>query len=206
MSEFFDDKDLPRAILAGQIDAARRMPSGGWTRDRPTPPRGLLSGAFNPRHAGHTALRSAAEEWLGIPVDYELSVVNVDKPALTHAELRQRCSQFADAPVVVTRAATFVHKAAILTDTVFVVGADTALRILDEKYYGESDGMSAALRVLRQHRCRFLVACRHIGGRLVTGDDLPTRPEHRDLFELLPVDRFRNDISSSQLRRRSSNL
>ena len=58
-------------------------------------------------------LASAASQALGVPVSYELSVVNVDKPPLELAEVQRRVAQFHGAgTVVLTRAETFHKKGA----------------------------------------------------------------------------------------------
>src|SRR5438045_940442 len=63
-----------------------------WLSQRPT---GLLPGAFNPAHAGHFALAQVAAGMLGLPVHFELSIANVDKPQLFAGEVQRRLRQFA---------------------------------------------------------------------------------------------------------------
>src|SRR5215218_2679474 len=73
-----------------------------------SPPRAVLPGSFNPLHHGHTGLAAVAAARLGVPVAFELSVANVDKPDLDAVEVERRVAQFRDAgPVWVTRAPTF---------------------------------------------------------------------------------------------------
>ncbi|MBI5760830.1 MAG: hypothetical protein HZA46_20100 [Planctomycetales bacterium] len=162
---------------------------------------GLLPGAFNPLHDGHRELRSIAEAILGGHVAYEMSVTNVDKPPLDFFTLAERRTQFTEHPVVLTNAPTFAEKAAVLPGTTFVVGADTAERIVQPKYYGHDPAaMAQALSSIRANRCRFLVAGRAVGDRFVTLADLAIPPEFADLFAAIPADRFRKDISSTSLR------
>jgi hypothetical protein len=99
----------------------------------------------------------------------------------------------------VTRAATFVEKARLFPKCIFVVGADTAERIVQSRFYGGSDSnMAAALTEFRHHGCRFLVAGRaDAAGRFVSVEQVPIPAEFRDLFAGLP---FRRDISATQLR------
>jgi hypothetical protein len=56
-------------------------------------------------------------------------------------EVRLRVTQFTatDTPVVVTSAPLFVNKAALFPRSLFVVGADTAARLVLPKYYGDSE-------------------------------------------------------------------
>src|SRR5947207_12169543 len=90
------------------------------------PPLALLPGSFDPLHPGHTGLAAAAAARLGVPVAFELSVANVDKPELTAEEVARRVARFAGVgPVWVTRAATFEAKAGLFPGAAFVLGFDT---------------------------------------------------------------------------------
>src|SRR5262249_56173664 len=123
-----------------------------------------------------------------------------DRPPLSRDEIERRLRQFAGRVVWLTRAPTFVEKARLFPGTVFGVGADTAARILSPRYCPEGD-LDAALAAIRAQGCRFLVAGRvDQAGRLLSLDDLSPPPAHRDLFEAIPADVFRMDVSSTQLR------
>jgi hypothetical protein len=170
--------------------------------DRPRPV-AVLPGSFNPLHHGHTTLAAVAGKNLGLPVAFELSVANVDKPWLTSDELSRRLAQFVGlGPVWVTRAATFVEKTVLFPGAVFVVGFDTAARLVDPKYHRHDPARrDAALRVLRDRECRVVV-----GGRAdATGafrtwavDGLAA--EFHGLFLPLSEADFRADVSSTALR------
>ena len=54
----------------------------------------IFPGAFHPLHAGHRRMAQIAREWLGMPVQFELSVFNVDKPPLNYWEISDRVQQF----------------------------------------------------------------------------------------------------------------
>ena len=163
----------------------------------------LLPGSFQPIHRGHWALAHLAEQLVGQPAAFELSVVNVDKPMLTPDEIRRRLAQFEGrAPVWLTRAPQFIAKAAHFPGAIFVVGADTALRIVSPRYYENDEAaMLMALERIRSFGSRFLVACRaDERGQCWTCADLPIPPAFRALFEEIPPERFRVDLSSTELR------
>ncbi|MDE0228929.1 MAG: hypothetical protein OXJ62_08770 [Spirochaetaceae bacterium] len=166
----------------------------------------LLSGSYHPLHGGHLALGKAAASFLGREVVYELPLANADKAPIPLSEAQRRAAQFAArAPLVLTRAALFADKAALFPGAVFVVGADTAERLVDTRFYGGSvRNMGAALAALAERGCRLLVAGRRGGGRFLTLRHLAPRipAAHRGLFLELPEARFRRDISSTEVRSR----
>jgi hypothetical protein len=202
----FSEPPLERFLQTGALlhvaaDGQMLVPSS----DRCPPVQVLLPGSFNPLHPGHWRLAEVAAAMLGAPVAFELSVVNVDKPSLTADHLRRRLAPFNwQASVWLTKAPRFVEKAACFPGATFVVGADTALRIVLPRYY-DDDGtrMLAALARIRDLGCRFLVACRaDARGQCWRKADLPIPPEFGPLFSEIAPEQFRWDISSTELRAR----
>ena len=166
-------------------------------------PLALLPGSFNPLHQGHWELAAVAARLLGVPVAFELSLGNVDKPDLAGDEVERRARQFAGkADLWLTRAPTFVHKARLFPGTVFVVGADTAARVVAARYYVDHAAHHQAMASIADLQCRFLVAARtSAAGKLLTLDDLEMPPAWRAQFQAIDPREFRLDISSTQLRR-----
>jgi hypothetical protein len=193
--------DALSAFLRGEIPWVCAETDGRLHAGAPRPAV-LLPGAFNPVHEGHRGMRAAAARLAGGPAAYELSVTNVDKPALTAEEVRRRIAQFTwHAPLWLTRAPTFVEKAVLLPGVAFAVGADTAARIVSPRYYADSEErMAEALESIRRQGCRFLVAGRADGGRFLTLAEIPVPAAHCDLFSAIPAEVFRLDLSSTQLR------
>ena len=165
----------------------------------------VLPGSFNPLHEGHRRLAAVAAEITGGEVLFELSVTNVDKPPLKEAEVRRRVRQFAGkARVVLDRAPTFVEKARLLPARAYVGGWDTAVRLVEPRYYGGSEeAMLAALAELRALNCRFLIAGRELEGSFRTLADVAVPAGFEALFEAIPERRFRSDLSSTRLRERA---
>ncbi|PKB64857.1 MAG: hypothetical protein BZY80_01745 [SAR202 cluster bacterium Io17-Chloro-G2] len=162
----------------------------------------ILPGSFRPFHQGHQRLAEAAKIITARQAVYELSVVNVDKPPLEAAEVRDRLTQFGrKATVVLTRAETFRKKADLFPGCPFVIGWDTAVRLVAPRYYGgSSSNMLTALAEIWAAGCRFLVAGREDDGVFKTLADVPVPEGFKPLFQEIPEPQFREDISSTALR------
>jgi len=193
--------DLIDELVAGAVERVTAWPDGTLARSTP-PPRSVLPGSFNPLHDGHLLLARVAQELTGAPVAFEISVTNVDKPPLDAADVRARVAQFAGrGRVELTRAPTFVEKSRLLLAVTFVVGADTAERLVATRYYGDETHMNAALEEMADRGCRFLVAVRIDGaGRVRSLADAAIPPKFSQLFTAIPESRFRIDASSSAIR------
>ena len=173
----------------------------GRVREDGLQPQLLLPGSFNPLHAGHEGLAQAAAELLGRPVALELSLANVDKPPLTAETALARLGQMAGRwPTYLTLAPTFVEKARLFGGVAFVVGYDTAVRLLSPRYAG-AGGVTAVLDELRHLGARFVVAGRtNEQGVFHDAADLTIPLGYDSLFIPLPAKQFRLDISSTALR------
>jgi hypothetical protein len=191
-------------LLNGDIAAVFVGKDGRICREC-APPAALLSGSFNPLHAGHEYLAQAAAVVLDTPVTFELPVLNADKPPLRYIELERRLDQFRGRyPVVLTRAPLFVQKADLFPGCTFVIGYDTALRIIDPRYYDGEAGRDAAFARIAAQRCTFLVAGRVRDGAFRTLADIDIPPALRPLFRELPERLFRVDLSSTAIRNASA--
>src|SRR5437868_3462888 len=193
-------------LLAGEHDRLTVQPDGQMILSAPQP-FVLFPGSFNPMHEGHVLLARVAEELRQQPLAFEISVTNVDKPPLEGRTVRHRLRQFAwKSAVELTRAPTFVEKSRLFPGTTFVIGADTAERLVAPKYYGGDElRMQMALEEIASSGSTFLVAVRiDAAGRVRALNDIPVPRRYADLFTEIPEHRFRVDISSSELRARGS--
>jgi hypothetical protein len=191
-------------LLAGEISHVLVHPDGQHEESPPVQG-ALLSGSFRPLHQGHERLIGQAAAQLGLPGLFELPVANADKGTLIAEEVQRRLGQFAGrSPVVLSRAALFVEKAHLFPGSVFVVGYDTAVRLVNPRYYGGEAGLHEALATIAAAGCRFLVAGRAEQGTFRTLDDVALPPDYAGLFQGLAEADFRVDISSTALREQSA--
>lgn len=194
--------DAVDRLLAGEVDRVTVQPDGQMMLSAPSP-FVLLPGSFNPLHEGHVALARIAEEITQRQAAFEISVVNVDKPALSGETVRRRLTQFAwKWPVELTRSPTFVEKVRVFRNATFVIGADTAERLVAPRYYGGDELlMGIALDEIAASGASFLVAVRiDAAGRVRGLRDVAVPRRYVDLFAEIPEWRFRADVSSSAIR------
>jgi len=196
----------------------------------------VFPGSFNPLHTGHVRMGAAAQaRWQAekgelLPLLYEITVYNADKGAIPLETVEDRLEQFAvpersdnnlisplnregcrvHAPVAITAVPLFSQKADLFPGCVFLIGSDTAERIVDPKYYGNShESMVAALATFLAKGCSFIVggrvddsACFRTADDVLEAANLP--PHIRGMFLTLTEDEFRIDLSSTEIRNGAS--
>lgn len=208
--EKFNRSEFSLAVLAQELSENKIDNFGVTTHGRVLSkvPKAILSGSFNPLHTGHTGLAQAAAAALGVPVVFECAASNVDKPPLATPTLLARLAQFAGHwPVIASNAPTYLQKSRLFPGATFIVGFDTAVRILAPRYYHNSSiQRNDALAEIAANGCHFLVAGRTDGEGIFRHlPDLAIPATFQALFQPLPAAHFRLDISSTDIREKAQN-
>ena len=202
-------------LYVEEIGALVITPNGEVSESLPDHPL-VLAGSFNPLHDGHRGMLNAAAKVFDRPVFYEMSIVNVDKPMLPRPELEKRSSKISaeGSSLIVTRAPRFTEKSSLLPRSIFVIGFDTYIRLMDKRYYpdhvaGTHSPVENSLDLIQENDCRFVVA-----GRVDDDDqfrelhdiefEVPSR--FRSMFTELTESEFRSDLSSTEIRKTLSSL
>jgi hypothetical protein len=162
----------------------------------------VFSGSFDPCHKNHVFMAECASRKHNSPVHFEISLTNVDKPPIDFISLSQRLDslkKYKDEAfmggVCLTNAPLFLQKADLFPNSTFIIGGDTFNRLFDAKYYGGKIDTSAILNHFKEKNVRFIVFYRK-------SVELCIKPEVLEFCEVIPVDEYEDDgTSSTEIRR-----
>ena len=194
-------------LLGGRIPWLAHRPDGP-ALGSDSPPTLILPGSFRPLHAGHLRMAELAAELVGEPCAFELSLFHPEKPPLDYLSIADRVGRFrgVGGSILLTDAPTYRDKARLFPGATFVVGHDTAIRLLDPRWYGGVAARDAMLDELEALGTRFLVFGRvDASGRFCdldadTFDDERVARFLQRTTRVIAESRFRSDLSSTSLR------
>jgi hypothetical protein len=117
----------------------------------------ILPGSFNPIHAAHYEILDSYKNSV-----FEISMINADKSAIDALTLEERLLRMRPGTkVLISNAKTFVEKSKLFPHTTFLVGYDTALRIINPKYAGSVESIE---KIFTDYATNFIVFGRTIDG------------------------------------------
>ena len=173
----------------------------GFISNNKSNPELIFPGSFNPLHEGHIKMKELAERKTGMHTTFEICAKNADKPPLTYVEIKRTIDQFQnDESWMLTSAGRFSEKAEMFPNSVFIIGADTLMRVFDEKFYKSYKDMMDHIQRFNDHNINFLVFGRKVNKKFISLDKIKVPEIIEARCTGFEEAIFRDDISSTELR------
>lgn len=202
----YDYPKIPEEVVFDEVKAEK-----GWAElmsnkinyvlSEDASPELIFPGAFYPYHDGHKAMKDLAEQETGKKIFFEICIQNVDKPPISYHQIKKTVMQFNDSENwVLTKAGKFSEKSKMFPNSTFIIGADTLVRIMDERFYESRKEMLKELEIFNENNNYFLVFGREYQGKFTTLSDVQLPDDISGRFKGFDEEIFRKDISSTSIR------
>ena len=173
----------------------------GYISNNKNNPELIFPGSFNPLHEGHIKMKELAEKKTGMHTTFEICAKNADKPPLTYYEIKRTIDQFQNNESwMLTSAGRFSEKAEMFPNSVFIIGADTLMRVFDEKFYKSYKDMMEHIQRFNDHNINFLVFGRKVDRNFISLEQINIPEIIKGRCTGFEETSFRDDISSTELR------
>ena len=156
----------------------------------------IFPGSFNPAHEAHFEMADQTSK-LGLCY-FEISIRNADKPVIDFISLESRLRSLRNNLVVLTNAPLFIDKSLLFPGATFVVGFDTACRIVDPKYAD----LDAVMTTFEANETTFMVFGREIDGKYEC-DLRKLSPRFLSRANIVPEPLKHVGLSSTDIRRQT---
>ena len=120
---------------------------------------------------------------------------------MSYHEIQDTLSQFTETENwVLTKAGMFIDKARMFPNCVFIIGADTLMRVFDEKFYDSHKNMMEHIQRFNDHNINFLVFGRKVNNNFISLKNIKVPNIIVDRCTGIDESLFRDDISSTEIR------